>query len=329
MSNKLGWSLAAFLVLGLAAFIIWQVFFPGRSGPQATLRAGMLELKTIEIPVSDVVGYTPGEGGNAGDDYAEAARLAVENRQTTIAARLALQEAKDSPADVSAAAQEVLEKIASHVARGARKKEMKYLFRHTPKALKVHIRVEALEDLASVVAAMEILSSYHISHKRYDQAEKAAQDLFVMGRHMIDERSHIHIVTLGLGAQRAAWNPLVRLYRQHKKDAERLRVLDRYRMAIVDLEDFYRDKHQIVWSVKPYPGDIFNIIENDKDPAWRLQAVLALGLIKFSAESRGDQKYIQRLMNRLVGDNDELIAAAAKAAKDLTRTEYRLTGGRR
>lgn len=329
MGSKLGWILAAFLVLGLVFFIVWQVFFPGHSPPEATLRAGMLELKTIDVPVSEVVGFTPDGGGNAGDDYAAAAQLAVEKRQDIAGARLAIQEAKDSPAPVSATARETLEQIASHVARGARKKEMKYLFRHTPKTLRVHIRVAALEDLAEVTAAMQILSDYYFSHKKYDEAETVLHHMLVMGRHMMDERSHIHMFSLGLGAQRAAWSGLARLYGHHKKDPERLRVLGRYRTGIVDLEEFYREKHQIVWNVRPHPGDIFNIIENDKDPAWRLQGVLALGMIKFSARKRGDHRYIKKLMNKLVGDSNEMIATAAKAARDLKIEEYRMTGGRR
>lgn len=331
MGNKLGWILAGVLVLALAGFIIWRVFFPGHSGPDATLRAGMLDLKTIEVPVSDVAGFTPSESGNAGDEYAEAARIAAESKLEITGAQVAIQEAKGRPAAVNATALGVLEKIASHVARGARRKEMKYLFVHTPKTLQVGIRVPALDALAEVTGAMETLSDCHVSHKKYDEAEKALLDLFVMGRHMIDERSHWDLVSRGIGAQRGACNRLFPLYETHKKSPERVAALLRYRGALSAFSEFYTvEKYKILWTTGhslathqsrgPNPGDVFNIIENDKDRAWRVQAVLMLGIIQYTAEP-ADAKYSRKLIGRLVGDSDEIIAAAAKAAKDLKQEE--------
>lgn len=341
MGSKLGWILGGVLVSILVAFLVlrlgfprtWRALFVSPSSPNATLQEGLLELHTISVPVSRVAGLTPDASGNAADDYAEAAKIAVADDKILTAAKLALDEAEREPASITPQALDALKRIAQHVADGARKKQMKYVFQYTPKALKVSMQIQGLRGLEEVIASMQILARYYLSHKKYDQAESVLRDLLVMGRHMIDERSHVHIVELGLGAQRAAWDRLFPLYATDRPDADKAAALRAYEAASIEFEEFWYEKRKIVWtpghnratgrSPGPDPGDIFNIIENDKDKAWRVQAILVLGIIKYAAERPVDIEHSRKLLDRLVGDPDPLIAAAAKAAKDLTIEGFR------
>ena len=329
MGNKLGWILAAVLVGGLIVVIVLTVAFPGHSRPKATLKEGMLDLQKVEMPISEIVGSEPDGDGNAADNYANAATLAVEEKVAVTNALKTIRDAKGAAAEIDPGALETLRKIDRHVAAGARKKKMQYLFVYTPKTLEVHIRVEELARLAEVAGAMNVLGQYYICQKKFADADQVYKHLMVMGWHMINERSHIHMVNMGMGFQRMAWQGLWDSSNaQGHKDKKHLETLQRYETKLITLVDFYIQKQKIVWNTRPHPGDIFNVIENDKDRAWRVQAVLALGLIKFSAGEGGDQDYIKELLEDLVDDEDPIVSAAAKAAKNLTAAEYRKIGVR-
>jgi len=329
MGNKLGWILAAVLVVGLIVAVILTMAFPSHSRPKATMKEGMLDLQTVNVPISEIAGAEPSGEGNAADNYDEAARLAVEQKVVVAGALTAIMDAKGGPAAIDPAALEALRKIDRLVAAGTRKKKMQYLFVYTPKNLEVHIRVEELMRLYEVAGAMNALGRYYICQQKYSDADQVYRHLMVMGWHMVKERSHIHMVRMGMGFQRTAWQGMMSLSNaQGDTDKARLKTLGRYETALIVLSDFYIEKQKIIWTPQPYPGDVFNIVVNDKDRAWRVQAILTLGLIKFSAAEEGDQDYIQELLEELVDDEDPIVAAAAKAAKNLKIEEYRLVGVR-
>jgi tetratricopeptide (TPR) repeat protein len=333
MGNKLGWILAIVLVTAVVGVIVYFLVFPSPSGPKDTRRAGMLDRQEIATDVASVVGFDPGDLGNAADDYAEAAAIALRERNGAVSdVNIALLDAKKGePAEADAQAVNILREIAEHVADGARKAECKYLFVHTPKALEVHVEVAGVNRLGEVTAAVRILAQYYASNKQYDEAAEVLKDLLVMGRHLIDERTHLHIVRAGMGATNVALPVLDEVYRaQGAMDAERQAVA-KYRAAFLEFERYFDVKYQIVWTARaggPEPGDIFNIVENDKDPAWRVQAILAMGIVKFATRQAKDKKYALKLLDELVGDQDEIIAMAAQAAKKQTLEDHRGLGSK-
>ena len=79
----------------------------------------------------------------------------------------------------------------------------------------------------------------------------------------------------------------------------------------------------------PNPGDVFNVAENDKDRSWRIQAILSLGIVKFTATKRGDLRRVRKIIDKNVAGDDPLAAAAAKAAKELTARQFNQLGTRR
>ena len=58
----------------------------------------------------------------------------------------------------------------------------------------------------------------------------------------------------------------------------------------------------------------------------RVQGLLVLGIVKFSAPQRGDVRVAKKLMDRYAASDDPLEAAAAKAARELTREDFRRIG---
>ncbi len=111
--------------------------------------------------------------------------------------------------------------------------------------------------------------------------------------------------------------------------AKRIKGIGEYRDAVRRVQQAYREKTKIVWNTKPSPGDIFYIIENDEDRVWRVQGLLTLGLIRFTAlGSRGDKRRIEQLVKKHSAGNDPYLAAAAKAAQNFTKEDFNQIGSK-
>ena len=81
--------------------------------------------------------------------------------------------------------------------------------------------------------------------------------------------------------------------------------------------------------VSQHAGDVFYLAERAGDRMWRVEAILALGRMRFfvgEARRLGDQRGATRQLKQLVNDKDPVIRAAAKAALDLTREQMRTLG---
>lgn len=73
----------------------------------------------------------------------------------------------------------------------------------------------------------------------------------------------------------------------------------------------------------PYPGDMFALADRASEVMWRVEAILALGRLKYSAERYGDQQGALAVVAGLSGSGDPRIRAAAIAARDLTVEQFR------
>lgn len=320
MGSKLGWIVAGVLVAVLAVIIIMYAVMPSPSrATPATRKAGFMDLKQVSIPVGDIVGAAPSGAGNAADDYIRALAVVRQREQ-----EIASVDAGGS----SAAGMTALRKVASLVAAGADKANLEYTFTHTPKTFDVGYRYGPAVDLQTISGAMFILGRKLYESKKYAEAEKVLFDLFVMGWHVAKERANVYVVRTGFGIQMTALGGLQSVYRDWGPEYsdKRARVAA-YINEIITLEREYDEKQRICWSTDPNPGDVFHLIEKDQDRAWRVQALLSLGILKYRHENRrGDMRELEELLDRFSNSSDPFEAAAAKAAKNLTREEFRRLG---
>jgi hypothetical protein len=75
--------------------------------------------------------------------------------------------------------------------------------------------------------------------------------------------------------------------------------------------------------VAEHAGDVFVFATRAGERMFRVEAVLALGRLRFDAGRKADQLGAGRYIGKLLADPDPAVAAAAKAAGDLTVEEYR------
>jgi len=320
MGSKLGWIVAGVLVVGLVAVIVLKVVIPSPSrATSATRKGGFMDFKQVSIPVGDIVGAEPSGSGNAADDYVRALAIARQREQEI---------AKVDAGDGSAAGMAALRKIAGLVAAGASKTNLEYTFTHTPKTFDVGYRYQPAIDLQMVSGAMFILARTLHESKKYAEAEKVLFDLFVMGWHLVKERANVYVVRTGFGIQMAALGGLQSVYREWGPEHGDKRAKVAATIGEINtIQHEYDEKQRICWSIDPEPGDVFHIIEKDQDRAWRVQALLSLGILKYRAEDRrGDMRKLGKLLDRFSSSSDPFEAAAAKAVKSLTREEFRGLG---
>jgi len=193
MGNKLGWIIAGSIMLVLVVAICWVIFLPPHSDPTAdTTKEGALDLKTVEVPVTAVLGSEPKGGGNAADDYKKAVAMVTDPATMELVGKVEI--AVTAAASPDAATKKepipddglaVMRKIAAAVAEGASKGEMSYPYA----TVEVTYKIPEAYYMSQVSQSLSILAYYYqFVEKKPAEAEKVLHDRFAMGYHMTRDR---------------------------------------------------------------------------------------------------------------------------------------------
>ena len=141
---------------------------------------------------------------------------------------------------------------------------------------------------------------------------------------LIQERARLEIVRAGVGLQKVACAGLMELYRRWEKP-ERTEQVREYLRGLRLMSSVYTSLDKRIWDLHGapdgtrglHPGDIFNLVANHQDRAVRVEATLALGVVKLTCTRRGDRKMAQRLIRRMLDSEDPIERAAARSAQAL------------
>lgn len=328
MAGKFGWIIAGVFAVGVVVIVTVKLL-PSRSAPTAAARKpGFLELMEVKLPLRPIVDFEPTAPGNAGDDYKLAVDLYTANI-SIIADAIEEEEAiAKGTGVIPLGTLDVIRRIHTHVAAGARKKRMQYVLVHTSPEFEVGYYYEpAATNLQGVSEALELLMNSHSGQKEYTRATEILKNEFVLGWHMINERARVDMVVRGLLIQRKALTGLMTIYfsSRQRDDSARFKPVKKYLDELNRIAGDYEDKQSVVWKLRPNPGDLYVVIEGDEDRAFRVQALLALGVVRYTHRGRSaDVRYTDKLLEKYAKSEDRLLAAAAKAAKELTKTELKL-----
>ena len=165
------------------------------------------------------------------------------------------------------------------------------------------------------------------------KAEKILLARLTLGWHMTNNRVYPYFVWSGLHVQEAACYQLEQLYQKWDGHTPQAEKTDQYRESVETVIQFFEHKKKYLFdkfaSPKrenlPEPGDIFNVVENDKDPCWRIQGIFSLGMLlndPATFRERGDEKYTHKLLEMKMKEGSDEEKAAAKAASELTPEEF-------
>jgi hypothetical protein len=79
-------------------------------------------------------------------------------------------------------------------------------------------------------------------------------------------------------------------------------------------------------TVAEHAGDVFYIADHSKERMWRIEAIFALGRMRYFVGKNGrvgDQRGATRVLKKIQQDSDPLIRLAATEAAGLTTEQYR------
>jgi len=329
MGNKLGWIIAAIFGGFVVILIVKVVFFPSPTSPTGNTTApGMLSFQRPAEPLDLVLGDRSLADGDAGEDY----RRALEAYQSNLSA---IEEVFDKYAKVAGGNYHLgedelapLREVASAVADAAAKKKMTYYFRLTPKKMQVPYYPPQMAEFRDLGRVLQVLATHHrlSGPEGYAKAEEHLLEMFMMGRHLMDERARLDLVRFGVWLQDAACGLLVKLYAKWDKP-DRAEQVKRYQEGLWTIRSTYRDLYDLIWRLEPASGggwspnagDIFNLATRHSDRSVRVEAILSLGMVKLTATGRGDQRYVRKLIREKLSSEDELERAAAGCAEALDK----------
>ncbi len=340
MGNKSGWIVGGILLAGVLIFLMFFVFSPLPSAPYLTNEPGFMELKVPQTPLDAIISAVPTGPGNAADDYAKALTFYKQNvadidKTADIAPFNAATASSDPWANPDFKACRTL---ADLVAAGAKKAEMRYTFVMTPQKLKPYFQLGFARDLYQISLGSSQCYMVHMERKEYAQAEKRMQDMFILGWHMFNERALADMSMQGLDIMVVAVQRLEELYNiWPEAPKDRMRSLKEYESELLSIREYDRQKKRLLWDSLPsnlsksgdqfYPGDVLRMAESEEDHAWKVQAVLTLGAMKFRCvNSRGNIKKTFSLIQRYLRSDDPLLKAAAECANELTIEQYQSLG---
>ncbi len=356
MSSKMGWIVAGIIVVLVGGVIFWVIVHPSTSDPtEDTTGPGQLDIHDIEIPITTIVPAEPTGGGNAGEDYQKAVEIvkplyekAIEDNPEfphTILDQAAAEigtwmkpkEGKAENKPVNPEALGLMEKIAGFVAQGAAKKEMKYPF--DLDKMEVSYKFPEAKYFQLVSQALSDYAHYHnLVLNKPEEAQKIIFTRFIMGWHMAHDRVLPYFVSSGIDIQSHSCYWLADLYANWEGHGGLVEKAQAYVSAAGEVSSFFNSKRKFMFdkfaraNEPPNPGDLFNVVENDKDPSWRIQGILALGMLKYSPglinseHFNGDSKCRRRLLDEKLKDGTAEEKAAAKAADRYTQEDYDRAG---
>lgn len=312
MSYKVGIIIGLVLVAVVGVLLLVFVYMPTRPHLTVSAAPGYLDLHDVKTPVSTVVGYTPDQEGNAGDDYAKALQIYRDHSNEM--------ESVVKGGQIGLQVRTLLEQMNDLAAAAAHKKSMLYTTVHALKEMQVlyQYNPEPADEFYGLADALKALA-YHLRTKSdYQNAENVYFNVVMMGRHMVEERARPVMVDLGMQIQLGTLGALQDMYEKDTKQKDRFDACQKYGEDILRVKEFF-DKKTIFRLPSPPVEDVINVAENDQDRAYRVQGVLLLGLVKNDTHLR---KRIRDKALALIDQNargsDAVLAVAARAAQAYT-----------
>jgi len=329
--NKITGIIFGIIMLLIVGGVVVKVFvFPSQDAPtRATNKKGFMEVIEFGAPVTPILDAEPSGSGNAGVHYAKAIEVYLANEKAIFEAAAAVS-GGDLTADSHVPqALKALEEIRGHVATAAQQAGMNFLAENASGKLAVSKHQPDVKNLGMAIDMLDMLGDYYIKNDRLEDAKAVFKDMFTAGWHMIKARSHMHMVTYGLDIQQSALNGLSKSIPKDTdpEEARQLRIPLRNHMeAINEFSDKYEEKAEIFAKALFDAGDIWNIADNDKDRSWRVQAILAMGLIKYTHLSKANASYNNAMIEKFLKSDDPVEKAAAEAAKAYTQVDFNTAG---
>lgn len=197
------------------------------------------------------------------------------------------------------------------------------------------------DDLAAIKLAGKATERVGLLQNADNRKKEAIQTFeasFALGAKLFNERLVFMEVFEGLGLMNGAAE-MMKILAKQEGDEKRVAQLDEFLMATRSL---YEDRIKGMWAVinavggtpesnkrmAQHIGDIYHFTTPaQQERMWRIESTLKLGRFKFHVGGQqygrlADQTLAPSRLAELVNDPDPYVAAAARAATNLTQAQY-------
>jgi len=313
-------SLVAVVVLALAAVLI---FYPWDPGP-----SGRFSVKPITVAKEvSTVAAMPTGAGDAADDVQQAIAnfldRAKEIRQQRAASRAdvkELTEQLDAIEKAGVSAGTILPFTCSReLLAAAGKGEFNYAEKYLKDAKLEWRDPERLLYAMEYVGTTAILEG-DIAEKqgKPEQAEQIYTAVLIYGKRLADTQVRVWIQLEGLTAEESAARALTLLWEE--SDAAKAQAALDYYNAVTDAHEkidatfgeLCRRANQ--W----HAGDLLLFARKHGEPAWRIEAILTMGMARQFPPGRKYNKALMRYLKKAIHDENPWVAKAAEWSYDLT-----------
>lgn len=282
------------------------------------LDVSLAEPIRCEIPVETVVGaFTDPE--DAADDYNHAVQeYNGTDRYSGYLALIAQKPIDPDTIDIRAT---------RYLLDAATKAKMDYTHRFTQVSDWTAFRPGYVKAFDGIGQICILKADLLIKAGRTAEAEALLKAVVAFGYHLERERVRYEQTVTGVALQKRACRMLQQLYKQTDR-ADAAQTAGEYQTALETMQDRLEAKASSTISrledASPPPGEIFWLLDNDKDRMWQIEATLMLGLTRWTAPRKADRNAsLERLTALTHYAADPMLNQAAKTALALTPEDIR------
>ncbi|MGA3066781.1 MAG: hypothetical protein ABSF29_08045 [Tepidisphaeraceae bacterium] len=310
MRRRLSWGTGIALVLigaGLAA----RFYLQGQITAPTQLSLEPANLTALSPPWPDPAIFTPDEDADAGPLY----RQALTAYQ---AGGDACEQFAQNPVDPPPDAIKLM-------LRATRKSSADLFIANPSEIVDYQTDHPALDQLCDLGRTMNRAALLMRQQNRVDQARAYFQSVYSLGKKLYDERLTYDEYSKGLALMDESTIGLAGC-----ETGDRAEQLQNQEAAMRDyetnhVEPIYQalstaDQEEIAL----HAGDIFQFATQSQDRMIQVEAVLALGRLRFDAARNADQQAAPRYIAKAAASPDPAVQAAAAAAGGLTLEQYRM-----
>ncbi len=320
--NRLGWLISAILVLAMAGVIVTTCIVTSRRTEPTEFSRDPANLAAIQLPIDPhTLIPEPARDQDAGDLYWQAvfdyrAHPEDYDRQS-----------------VGFTLQTATELVGVKVATDAADHRRAGIFTHRVDAAVGYGATPALNALQQIGALLARIGTEYADKHQYADAKRYLRAEFLLGLRLYDERMTRQQLSTAMGmmAQAATILSQIAVYQDDKPQA--IRLTDYVKAQRVYGAERIEPIARVITSVDPsvhpkHVGDVFVIAKQSAERIWRVEATLKLGMYKYNTNTAGDRRAAIREVRQLMTDPDPAVAAAARAARELTLESYRTLGSK-
>lgn len=313
-AKRLSWSIGVLIVVVCGAGAWWIASQLLNVTPTTQFVHDASNLGVIELPVSPQVVLSPVSDTDAGALYRESIELYLANPDPYD--RFVASGRRSGDADGLDALGVLL-----RARDGARMN----LFSGTPQQVVGHGDKPELSAIRTLGKAANRVGALLTYEKKPDEATSYHHGAFALGARLYEERLTLDELLVGLELMSEAAAGIVAC--GATDDVVRFAE---FRAAYLPwYESRIKPMQRIITSIDPtvlttHGGDILYIARHAPERMWRVEAIRALGRMRFNPPRAADRRAAQKLLDHLMNDPDPVIRAAVEAARSLTIEQYRM-----